>query len=142
MHDSILKILLVLGADEYLERLEGKIRKWLFFYVKIFWNNSVPELSIISDISEQKNDKFYHCAIALCSPMLRKRLLTILVYYIVTPCATVLSLTWPWDLCLGQGKNFSFFFFLSNSFLSFPYLLYTLAKTEIIHPRNVRAKVA
>ena len=27
--------------DEYLERLEGKIRKCLFFYVKIFWNNSV-----------------------------------------------------------------------------------------------------
>ena len=25
-----------LGADEYLERLEGKIRKHLFFYVQIF----------------------------------------------------------------------------------------------------------
>ena len=25
----------VLGADEYLERLEGKIRNCLFFYVKI-----------------------------------------------------------------------------------------------------------
>ena len=31
----------VLGANEYLERLEGKIRKCLFFYVKIFENNSV-----------------------------------------------------------------------------------------------------
>ena len=30
------KILLVLGADEHLERLKGKIRKCLFFYVKIF----------------------------------------------------------------------------------------------------------
>jgi hypothetical protein len=30
----------VLGADEYLERLEGKIKKCLFFYVKIFKNNS------------------------------------------------------------------------------------------------------
>ena len=29
-----------MGADEYLERLEGKIRKCLFFYVKIFKNNS------------------------------------------------------------------------------------------------------
>ena len=38
---SIWKILFVLGADEYLERLEGKIRKCLFFYDKIFWNNSV-----------------------------------------------------------------------------------------------------
>ena len=36
MHHSIWKILFVLGANEYLERLEGKIRKCLFFYVKIF----------------------------------------------------------------------------------------------------------
>ena len=36
MHHSIWKIVFVLGADEYLERLEGKIRKCLFFYVKIF----------------------------------------------------------------------------------------------------------
>ena len=35
-HHSISKILFVLGADDYLERLEGKIRKCLFFYVKIF----------------------------------------------------------------------------------------------------------
>ena len=33
MHHSTLKIIFVLGADEYLERLEGKIRKFLFFYV-------------------------------------------------------------------------------------------------------------
>ena len=30
------KNLFVLGADEYLGRLDGKIRKCLFFYVKIF----------------------------------------------------------------------------------------------------------
>ena len=30
------KIIFVLGADEYVERLEGKIRECLFFYVKIF----------------------------------------------------------------------------------------------------------
>ena len=30
------KILFVLGAGEHLGRLEGKIRKYLFFYVKIF----------------------------------------------------------------------------------------------------------
>ena len=41
MHHSIWKILFVLGAYEYLERQEGKIRKCLFFYVKILWNNSV-----------------------------------------------------------------------------------------------------
>ena len=35
------KIIFVLGADEYIERLEGKIRECLFFYVKIFYNNSV-----------------------------------------------------------------------------------------------------
>ena len=29
-----MKILFVLGVDEYLKRLEGKIRKCLFFYVK------------------------------------------------------------------------------------------------------------
>ena len=40
-HHSIWKIIFVLGADEYLERLEGKIRKCLFFYVKIFKNNGV-----------------------------------------------------------------------------------------------------
>ena len=32
----ICKIIFVLGADEYLERLKGKIRKYLFFYIKIF----------------------------------------------------------------------------------------------------------
>ena len=37
----IICFLFVLGADEYLKRLEGKIRKCLFFYVKIFSNNSV-----------------------------------------------------------------------------------------------------
>ena len=41
MHHSIWKILFVLGADEYLERLEGKIRKCLFFNGKILKNNSV-----------------------------------------------------------------------------------------------------
>jgi hypothetical protein len=30
------KILFVLGSYEYIERLIGKIRKCLFFYVKIF----------------------------------------------------------------------------------------------------------
>ena len=35
-HHSIWKIIFVLGADEYLERLEVKIRKCLLFYVKIF----------------------------------------------------------------------------------------------------------
>ena len=30
------KFLFVLCADEYLERLEGKIRKCLFFYLEIF----------------------------------------------------------------------------------------------------------
>ena len=35
------KILFVLGSYEYLESLEGKIRKCLFFYVKILQNNSV-----------------------------------------------------------------------------------------------------
>ena len=47
MHHSIWKILYVLGADEYLERLEGKIRKWLFFYVKILLNNSVNQSDIL-----------------------------------------------------------------------------------------------
>ena len=41
MHHIIWKILFVLCADEYLERLEGKIRKCFFFYVKIFKDNSV-----------------------------------------------------------------------------------------------------
>ena len=42
-------------------------------YTEIFSLLRIPELSIIS---EQKFDIFAHCAIALCSPMLRKRLLT------------------------------------------------------------------
>ena len=49
MHHSIWKItflggwrlVTIRGDDEYLERLGGKIRKCLFFYVKIFLNNSV-----------------------------------------------------------------------------------------------------
>ena len=36
----------VLGVNEYLERLEGKIRKCLFFYVKILWNNSVVNIPL------------------------------------------------------------------------------------------------
>ena len=32
----LVNIFFILGADEYLERLEGKLRKYLFFYVKIF----------------------------------------------------------------------------------------------------------
>ena len=39
------KILFVLGSCEYLERLEGKIRKYLLFYVKIFCNNSVKSIN-------------------------------------------------------------------------------------------------
>ena len=35
-HHGIWKIIFVLGVDEYLERLEEKIRKCLFFYVEIF----------------------------------------------------------------------------------------------------------
>ena len=35
MHRSIWKILFVLGADDFLEALEGKIKKCLFFYVKM-----------------------------------------------------------------------------------------------------------
>ena len=35
------KKIFVLGAYEYLKRLECKIRKCLFFYVKIYENNSV-----------------------------------------------------------------------------------------------------
>ena len=35
-HHSVCKNIFVLGADEYLEKLEGKIRKRLFLYVKIF----------------------------------------------------------------------------------------------------------
>ena len=34
MHHRIWEILSVLGADEYLERLEGKIRKFVFFHLK------------------------------------------------------------------------------------------------------------
>jgi hypothetical protein len=37
----ISKNIFVLGSYEYLKRLEGKVRKCLFFYVKIFKNNSV-----------------------------------------------------------------------------------------------------
>ena len=44
MH-SIWKILFVLGANECIERLEGKIRKCLFFYVEILANNSVKLVS-------------------------------------------------------------------------------------------------
>ena len=37
----IWKVLFDLGSYEFLAILEGKIRKCLFLYVKIFWNNSV-----------------------------------------------------------------------------------------------------
>ena len=40
-HHRIWKIIFVLSAHEYLERLEGKIRKYLSCFVKIFKNNSV-----------------------------------------------------------------------------------------------------
>ena len=44
------KILFVLAADEYIERLEGNIRECLFFYVKIFQNNSVNLVSVDSTL--------------------------------------------------------------------------------------------
>ena len=44
-----------MGAEEYLERLEGKIRKCLFFYVKIFKNNSVVRELCANSISECKS---------------------------------------------------------------------------------------
>ena len=40
MHHSVYKIIFVLGADEYLERLEGKVKKCLIFCVKI-WEKTV-----------------------------------------------------------------------------------------------------
>jgi hypothetical protein len=43
-----------LGADEYIERLEGKIRECLFFYVKIFLINSVS-----GDLSVFGSSPFY-----------------------------------------------------------------------------------
>ena len=41
IHHSNWKIIIALSGDDYLKRLEDKIRKCSFFYVKIFWNNSV-----------------------------------------------------------------------------------------------------
>ena len=41
IHYKISKILFVLGSYEFLAMLEGKIRKCLFFHVKIFKKNSV-----------------------------------------------------------------------------------------------------
>ena len=35
-HHSIWKIIFLLGAAKYLERLEHKNRKCLFFYIKLF----------------------------------------------------------------------------------------------------------
>ena len=35
-HHGTWKIIFVLGADEHIERLEGKIRKCLLFFVKMF----------------------------------------------------------------------------------------------------------
>jgi hypothetical protein len=35
-----------LGADECIERLEGKIRECLFFYVKTFLNNGVTSSTL------------------------------------------------------------------------------------------------
>ena len=45
----------VLGDDEYLERLEGKIRNWWFFYVEMFWNNSVG-----GEVLSLMDCKIYH----------------------------------------------------------------------------------
>ena len=45
-----------MGAYEYLERQKGKIRKSLFFYVKIFSNNGVMSLELAAfffEISDQ-----------------------------------------------------------------------------------------
>ena len=41
--DAKVTIIFVLGADEYIERLEGKIRECLFFYGKIFCAGSSNE---------------------------------------------------------------------------------------------------
>ena len=60
INNSIWNILFVLGANEYLERLEYKIRKCLFFYVKIFWNNSVrPDLPKIAKLQDSFDCLYY-----------------------------------------------------------------------------------
>ena len=41
---------------EYLERLEGKIRKCLFFYVEIFKNNSVLGVLALSKVTQQSGN--------------------------------------------------------------------------------------
>ena len=50
---------LFLGADEYLERLEGKIRKCLFFYVKLFWNNSVLWLVALEELKQEESIRHF-----------------------------------------------------------------------------------
>ena len=59
MHHSIWKIIFVLGAYDYLERKQGKIRKCLFFYVKIFLNNSVGS----NKSNRKETNKTHLCAL-------------------------------------------------------------------------------
>ena len=61
MHHGIWKIIFVLGADEYLKRLKGKIRKYLFFYVKIFKRNSLN----LQSFNFQNWDRFWTTLISL-----------------------------------------------------------------------------
>ena len=52
-----------MSADEYLETLEGKIRKCLFFYVKLFQNNSVNGFLFIQ---QKLPFLLWHCRFVLC----------------------------------------------------------------------------
>ena len=48
-----------MGANEYLEWMEDKIRKCLFFYVKIFYNNSVGGVIIHLSTNTYNVRKWY-----------------------------------------------------------------------------------
>ena len=46
----------MLGVDEYLEIQEGKIRKCLFFYGKVFSNNSVLPISEVLIVDTEESE--------------------------------------------------------------------------------------
>ena len=70
------KILFVLDAAEYIERLEGKVRECLFFYVKILYNNSVIEVLRMAGVLEKMQERFLFSQVFLNPNLLNENFLT------------------------------------------------------------------
>ena len=67
------KIIFVLGANEYIERLEGKVIECLFFYFR-FFKITVWRESYISNFSVFRRSRIHHIPLSFCLGCIQRTL--------------------------------------------------------------------